>query len=56
MCGQVAGPANACCAVGSCSLSVLTLFSGRIPRNARKCGFQQIKPFGLCTIRSGGVF
>jgi len=53
---QVAGPANAFCAVGSCSVSVLTLFSGRIPHNAKKCGVQQIKPFGMCTISSGDVF
>jgi len=53
---QVAGPASAFCVVGSCSLSVLTVCSGRIPHNARKCGVEQIKPFGMCTVRSGHVF
>jgi hypothetical protein len=53
---QVAEPASAFCAVGTCSVSVLTLFSGRIPHNARKCGVEQIKPFEMCTVRSGDVF
>jgi len=33
---QVAGPANTFCAVGSCSVSVLTLFSGRIPQQRKE--------------------